>query len=433
MSLQTRILLLVTSLLMVAVVGTTAILTWSNQQAMHEQTEADGQAIASLLARSAGFANQVPADVEDVIADQMIVSARLAAYLLAVAEEGGYTADEITDMMRQVTDSTVLTEMWLTDETGHAYIATDREIDFTFSPDPGEQPQASEFWPLLTGEAATVVQDVQKREADDGSYKYVGVGGVDKPRIIQLGTSADVLDQISGKMGPARLVDEIVASGRVSSIHIVDRDFTTVAYGGIDPALEQEWLRLTPELRRTISAGNTYSQQAGGMFNVFAPILDDGNEMVGAVMVSLPSTQLDAALRENLRMAIVVAAVVLIVGGLASMALARWVTNPVERLTVAAAAVESNTFDPAAVEAVARRRDGLGQLARVFQRMAQEIQVREARLRAQLQEMRIEVDRAQEARQVAEIVETDYFQDLQAKAKHLRRRPATPVADHNGE
>lgn len=433
MSLQTRILLLVTSLLMTAVIGTTAILTWTTQQAMHEQTDMDGQALASLLARSAGFASEVPEDVEHVIGDQMVVSARLTAYLLAVAEEAGYSPDEIIAIMRDVTNSTVLSEMWLTDETGHAYIATAEGIDFTFSPDIEEQPQAGEFWPLITGEVSTVVQRAQKREIDDGQFKYVGVGGVDQPRIIQLGTSVEVLDQIASEMGPARLVDEIVASGRVSSIHVVDRNFTTIAYGGIDPDMEQEWLRMTPELWRTLSSGGIYSQQSAGTLDVIAPIMDSEDQMTGAVMVTLPSTQLDAALRANLRMAILVAGVVMIIGGMASVALARWVTNPVERLTLAAAAVEANTFDPASIDGVAHRRDGLGRLARLFQKMAQEIQAREARLRAQLQEMRIEVDRAQEARQVAEIVETDYFQSLQAKAKDLRKRSATPASRRNGD
>src|SRR5699024_8747188 len=148
----------------------------------------------------------------------------------------------------------------------------DRDADFTFSPNAEEQPQASEFWPLLTGDKSVVIQGVQERELDGGSFKYVGVSGVDKPRIIQLGTSADALDQIAEDMGPARLADEIVASGRVNSIHIIDQNFTTVAYSGVDPEMKQEWLRLSPEIRRTISAGDTYSQQSDGMLDVYAPI-----------------------------------------------------------------------------------------------------------------------------------------------------------------
>jgi two-component system cell cycle response regulator len=86
----------------------------------------------------------------------------------------------------------------------------------------------------------------------------------------------------------------------------------------------------------------------------------------------------------------------------------------------AAAAVEADDFEPEMLDDVARRDDALGQLARVFQRMAREVFERERRLKAQVQQLRIEIDEANAARKVAEITDTDYFRDLQEKASKLR-------------
>ena len=94
----------------------------------------------------------------------------------------------------------------------------------------------------------------------------------------------------------------------------------------------------------------------------------------------------------------------------------------VERVTSAAAAVEAGEFDPKTIEQVAAREDELGQLARVFQQMAREVQAREQRLKQEVQQLRIEIDETRTARQVAEITETDYFRDLQRKANRLRSR-----------
>jgi hypothetical protein len=94
----------------------------------------------------------------------------------------------------------------------------------------------------------------------------------------------------------------------------------------------------------------------------------------------------------------------------------------VERVTSAAAAVEAGEFDPKTIEQVAAREDELGQLARVFQQMAREVQAREQRLKQEVQQLRIEIDETRTARQVAEITETDYFRDLQRKADQLRSR-----------
>ena len=80
-------------------------------------------------------------------------------------------------------------EFWITDPSGHAYL-TNTGIDFTFNSDPAKQPQASAFWPLITGAKKVVIQNARKREIDNKIFKFVGVAGVDKPRIVQVGVSA---------------------------------------------------------------------------------------------------------------------------------------------------------------------------------------------------------------------------------------------------
>jgi len=92
----------------------------------------------------------------------------------------------------------------------------------------------------------------------------------------------------------------------------------------------------------------------------------------------------------------------------------------VGHVTAAAAAVEASTFDPSTLDAVAGRTDALGQLARVFQRMAREVRQREDRLKQEVQQLRIEIDSTKRNLQVAEITETDFFHDLQTKAQKLR-------------
>jgi two-component system cell cycle response regulator len=88
----------------------------------------------------------------------------------------------------------------------------------------------------------------------------------------------------------------------------------------------------------------------------------------------------------------------------------------------AAGAVEDGTFDAVMLDDVAVRDDALGNLARIFQHMACEVAARERALQEQLRELRIEIDEAKAARQVAEITGTDYFRDLQRRADALRER-----------
>ncbi len=72
--------------------------------------------------------------------------------------------------------------------------------------------------------------------------------------------------------------------------------------------------------------------------------------------------------------------------------------------------------------AVVNRRDELGQLGQVFQKMVNEVIARQQRLRQQIRDLKIEIDQTRKAKEVEGIVETDYFQNLQQKAKQFRQR-----------
>ena len=154
----------------------------------------------------------------------------MAAHFVALGEAAGVSPKEINRRLKQIADDTVLDEIWITDEKGHAYLRNIPEIDFTFSPDPKEQPQAHVFWPLLTGKAKSVVQEARQREVDTQIFKYVGVAGVDKPRIVQVGYNAAFLQQLRLRMGLTRLVNQLVSEGSVLAIRVLDKNMITVEY-----------------------------------------------------------------------------------------------------------------------------------------------------------------------------------------------------------
>jgi len=97
----------------------------------------------------------------------------------------------------------------------------------------------------------------------------------------------------------------------------------------------------------------------------------------------------------------------------------------------AASAVECGEFDAISLDAVAARNDALGGLARTFARMADEVRAREARLRAEVRELRIEIDASRQSATVAEITSSDYFKDLRARAGELRRMVGHEEGENN--
>jgi CRP-like cAMP-binding protein len=61
-------------------------------------------------------------------------------------------------------------------------------------------------------------------------------------------------------------------------------------------------------------------------------------------------------------------------------------------------------------------------LAAEFARMATQVRQREEELRQEIAQLKIEIDQTKKERQVEEITESDFFQDIQARARHLRSR-----------
>jgi nitrate/nitrite-specific signal transduction histidine kinase len=104
-----------------------------------------------------------------------------------------------------------------------------------------------------------------------------------------------------------------------------------------------------------------------------------------------------------------------------SVYVAQWTVRPVRELGSVAQAVErGEPFEPESIAHVTSWGDELGQLARVFSDMVVAVQTRERKLKQQVQELRIEIDQAKRDRHVKEIVEGDFFQDLQDRAKKMR-------------
>lgn len=126
--------------------------------------------------------------LEEVIARHMVGEAMLAAHVVELAERLGMPADSINAILREVAENSAIDEFWITDSHGHAYL-TNTGVNFTFSSDSTTEPQAAAFWPLITGNASVVIQKARVREIDNQVFKYVGVAGVDKPRIVQVGVS----------------------------------------------------------------------------------------------------------------------------------------------------------------------------------------------------------------------------------------------------
>jgi HAMP domain-containing protein len=434
MTLQTRLLLLVTALVLFAIAATAVPLTLTSRSSTLDDARAEAQRLATVVSRSAAYSERAWRDVEATIGRQMVVQAAITAEWIAAAEQAGMSPKEINDRLRGVTRRTALDEIWVTDSRGHAYLHSVPGIDFTFSPDPQEQGQASAFYPLLKGKEV-VIQQAQQREVDDRHFKYVGVAGVDEPRIVQVGYESVYLANLRRQVGLVRLVEETADAPGVESVRVVNERLGTSVYrAGSDPAAPALLSEREDEvLREAERTGQPQDFQQGETISVAAPIDAEGRgSVIGGVLVGLSTSRVQDQLRDDLLLAIGIAAVVLAIALLAAVIGARRIAGPVNELTTAAQAVHDTSYEPGSLDKVADRKDELGRLAQVFDQMARRMHARLARMQQEIRKLVVEVDETKREKQVAEITDTDYFRDLQRRAKELRARSGSGSGSEDG-
>lgn len=140
----------------------------------------------------------VAADEHSAIMDEtsrhMVAQAMLTAHFIDAALKAGMDAEQINAVLADIADNSVISEFWISDETGQIAFTNIPGTEFAFPTDPDAGTQAAPFAVLLHGTVNVVIQDAQPRELDAAVFKYVGVAGIDQPRIVQIGVSAAELE-----------------------------------------------------------------------------------------------------------------------------------------------------------------------------------------------------------------------------------------------
>ena len=128
---------------------------------------------------------------DDAVSQHMVAQAMLTAHFIAAALKAGMSKDEINAALTKVAAGSALSEFWISDDKGRIEFTNIPGTSFKFPTDPAGKRQAAPFAALLDGSKTVVVQGFQPRELDAKVFKYVGVNGVDKRRIVQVGVSRD--------------------------------------------------------------------------------------------------------------------------------------------------------------------------------------------------------------------------------------------------
>jgi HAMP domain-containing protein len=182
-----------------------------------------------------------------------------------------------------------------------------------------------------------------------------------------------------------------------------------------------------PQLRDAFSGSTInltpYHDRWGYWVSGYMPILNAKRQVVGGLGVDFDAahvTQVQEAIRSKIWLVFLFTYLVVFTFVYFFSAL---LAQPIDRLTRMASRVGQGDYtDNFAHFERSPLRDEISILGAVFARMVGQVHEREQTLKREVQGLRIEIDDVRKAKQVLEIVETDFFRDLKSKAQEMRGR-----------
>ena len=147
-----------------------------------------------LISNGATVADGVLRSTDGSVSKHMVAEAMLTSHFIDAALRSGMSQDEINAVLTKIAEQSIISEFWVSDEEGNIEFSNYPDVDFKFPKDSSGNSQASPFAALLDGSETVIVQGMMEREMDGKSYKYVGVSGTDKSRIVQIGISESELE-----------------------------------------------------------------------------------------------------------------------------------------------------------------------------------------------------------------------------------------------
>ncbi|PKN92514.1 MAG: hypothetical protein CVU44_15380 [Chloroflexi bacterium HGW-Chloroflexi-6] len=241
-----------------------------------------------------------------------------------------------------------------------------------------------------------------------GVYTYLQLP--DKPDQVQL--------VVSAALPPGAVAAPVTAQGKAGECEVPSYN---------RPELGQDYTDISPTMVAGIQTpgveSELWSDEFGVWLSGYAPILNSKGETVGAVGVDMCARdviELQQNIRTNTSIAFGVTLLILIavVGVVAT-----GVTRPVMELTRVANLIGSGDYEQDFSHLYsARLQDEVNKLASVFELMSNKVYSREQSLKARVEQLEILIDESKRDKQVSEIVDSDFFQDLQVKVNDMRSR-----------
>jgi methyl-accepting chemotaxis protein len=167
-----------------------------------------------------------------------------------------------------------------------------------------------------------------------------------------------------------------------------------------------------------------YTDSFGSWITTYEPIVDKNGQTVGAIGVDIAADYVNQVKQGILISGAIAFVISYLLIFLLVYLMSGIVTRPIVSLAGVAKDIGEGNYEQEWVKVDKRDafRDEIDTLTSVFRAMVEKVAEREKSLRARVAQLEIMIDHSKLETQVKEIVESDFFHDLQSKVQDMRSR-----------
>ncbi len=229
----------------------------------------------------------------------------------------------------------------------------------------------------------------------------------------------------SGTIVASSVVENLLVEGEAGQTDSPENPNRLLAVESINPTIQgtaRELLARYNNLDSIQTSENFKFSLDGKMQLVAVNPIQDGRGLDWLIVAIVPESDFMGYIYKNTRHTVVLSLAALVAATLLGIAIAKWLIQPILRLSATAQDIELGSFDPNSLTEVTNRSDEVGQLARIFQDMANKISAREQGFKDQLSSLQTETDKAKKAMLLTQMSDSSYFQQLLIKSKRTRSK-----------
>ncbi len=200
-------------------------------------------------------------------------------------------------------------------------------------------------------------------------------------------------------------------------VYIPDRALKFLEAGNAYEAAKQVFLK-----GETVER-DLYTDEWGSWISAYTPIKDTSGKVVGVLGADIEADYV-FEVRKQIRDRVFVSFAITYgtLFGLVYL-VSNILTKRLKTLAEAAAKIGEGDYEQdLSLLSSGKSSDEISKLAKVFDIMVSKVRKREETLKQQVAELKIEIDQVKRKKQVNEIVDSDFFQDLVLKARKLRSK-----------